>query len=686
MKELSHSESKSLIGSTDIKISTNESCYQAFLSENDQLLGVIIKNEENYRLRGLLLSKKTDSSYFSFDQHIGFSIEEDAKKWITGKMNWYLKHGINGVSTPITSDDELAFLNNFKWYGNYTGRDDLEIFGTNALLLYSLQIKYGIEDITEEAANSLVDGPDDKKIDLVYYNADLEEAVIAQGYFSTKNKKSAPSSKASDLNTAVSWLLNSDIEELPERLKSPAREIRERIREGEVRRLTLWYSHNLPESENCKEELKTAEKTVNAILTANYAQASIAVTSVEVGQSVLEDWYLGLTIPILVNDEITLTNVDGFKVTENNWECFLSTINGDHLYKLYSTHGTKLFSANVRDYLGSRKSDSNINNGIKVSATDKPENFFVYNNGITALVNNFKYIHDKKELSISGFSIVNGAQTTGALGSLSKTPSQKINIPIRYIKCDNPDIVSEIVKYNNSQNKINAPDFRSNDSVQKRLEKEFGQLNIIGYSSRRGSASDIIKRSPNIIPSIVAGQILAAFHDKPSIAYNQKSRIFEVDQLYVQFFNNQTTAQHIFFLYSLLKSIELKKQEIMNKKTGRTQTEEMLASYFRNRGSIVVFITAVANCMEEILQGQIISKFNLHYCNPTSIDDAIAIWKPIIEILSPFTSKLANGMGDGIKNESKLFSAINEFKSLVAAVKDANKSIFDNFKNNICQN
>ena len=57
---------------------------------------------------------------------------------------------------------------------------------------------------------------------------------------------------------------------------------------------------------------------------------------------------------------------------------------GDWLHALHSRHGARLFSANYRDYMGMRSSVKNINFGIKTSAQSEPDNFWTYNNGITA--------------------------------------------------------------------------------------------------------------------------------------------------------------------------------------------------------------------------------------------------------------------------------------------------------------
>lgn len=327
---------------------------------------------------------------------------------------------------------------NYNFYHNFSSRIDLKKFGSNALLLYALQIKYGIEDINEVAATSLVDGSDDKKTDIVYIENERKEAVIGQGYFASVDKDSAPSNKASDLNTSVSWLLTMRIDEIPDRIKAAALELRNKIKNNEINRITLWYSHNLPESENVRSELKSAENTLKSILNSNFPSIAVEATSLEVGLETLENWYKGLTTPILVNEEITIENTMGFDLRQGKWESFSTMIPATLLYKLYSEHGTDLFSANVRDYLGSRKSDSNINNGIKSTAENIPENFYVYNNGVTALVNGFEF--REGTLTIKGISIVNGAQTTGALGSLTERPDDSIKVPIRLIKCDDENV------------------------------------------------------------------------------------------------------------------------------------------------------------------------------------------------------------------------------------------------------
>ena len=82
-------------------------------------------------------------------------------------------------------------------------------------------------------------------------------------------------------------------------------------------------------------------------------------------------------------------------------------------------------------------------------------------------------------------SIVNGAQTTGAIGALDSAPGDSALVPIGFVSTADNELIQEIVKYNNSQNQITASDFRSTDPVQKRLKKEINEIPGADYDGGR---------------------------------------------------------------------------------------------------------------------------------------------------------------------------------------------------------
>jgi hypothetical protein len=129
------------------------------------------------------------------------------------------------------------------WESSFRARTDLLSHGDSAIGLFALQLKFSLDDIDSVAADSITGGNDDKKCDIIYLNKDAGLAVVCQCYVAKEMKAAAPSNKASDLNTAIGWLLQRAIEELPSRLQSSARDLREAINDGSVDELNIWYVH-----------------------------------------------------------------------------------------------------------------------------------------------------------------------------------------------------------------------------------------------------------------------------------------------------------------------------------------------------------------------------------------------------------------------------------------------------------
>jgi hypothetical protein len=575
------------------------------------------------------------------------------------------------------------------WSEALAARDDLEQYGDNAIGLFALALRFCVDDIHSVAAESVTDGSDDKKCDLIYLDREEGVAVVAQCYSSQKTKPSAPANKASDLNTAVAWLLQRPIKELPQRIRAAAKELREAIRTGEIKRFEVWYVHNLPESNNVRDELTTVEHTANTVIENIGSPSKVAISSFEIGNGRLEEWYRETLSPILVNEEIKFEISSGFRIAEGDWTAYVAPVQARQLHKLYKAHKTGLFSANVRDYLGSRKSDANINNGIKKTAQDEPENFWVFNNGITVLTHSFEERKEKGKtyLVVRGASIVNGAQTTGALGSLPKAPDQKVLVPARFVATSDSELVYNVIQYNNSQNKVTASDFRSTDRIQKRLREEIERIPSAKYEGgRRGGHKDVIERNKNLLPSYTVGQALAAYNLEPIVAYNQKSDIWVNDKLYSRYFNDESNGANLVFAYGLLRAVEEKKRDLVSRSktaAGLTTQEEDLLEYFRHRGSTYLLVSAVSSCLEVFVGKKVANASRISFGQKLSPKQAMQAWKEVVDIVSPFTQQLLEALNDGLKNAEKAQKAIAVFRSLVQATSGANAEAYKKFAKQI---
>ncbi len=571
------------------------------------------------------------------------------------------------------------------WKHAMSGRTDLTRYGDNAIGLFALALRFGLEDLDTVASESLTDGSDDKKVDFVYIDRDESAAIIAQCYLSTKPAKAAPSNKASDLNTAVSWLLQRPTMDLPERLQSASTELRECILDGTVTQVQVWYVHNLPESTNVHDELLTVDGTLTSALKSAYPGKAVNTQVLEVGEAKLEEWYADTQSPILVTDHFRIRIPGGFEVSGNKWKAYVTAIPATFLYKTYRKHKTRLFSANVRDYLGSRKTDANINYGIKRTAEDDPADFWVYNNGLTLLVNSYRpeKVGRQKFLGTQGLSIVNGAQTTGAIGSLSKRPDRSALVPVRVVSTTDSETIFNIIQFNNSQNKIAAADFRSRDRIQKRLRDEFTRLPDAEYlGGRRGGHADAIKRNPRLLPSYTVGQALAAIHQDPVVASNEKSNIWASDKYYAKYFSDETSAAHIVFAYSLLRAVESRKLELLAKSKRNeplTEVEQGELTFFRNRGATFLLVSAVASSLETILGRSIPNITRLSFgtgCSPVKAEKR---WHPIVASVTLFCQQLGEAFTHGLKNVELVKKSIKAFQSLVQATSAANKPVYKEF-------
>jgi len=578
------------------------------------------------------------------------------------------------------------------WHTAFQSRGDLKKYRDNALGLYALALRFGLEDIDSVAADSITDGNDDKKCDMVVIQYDAGIAVVAQCYQSRRNKSAAPANKASDLNTAVSWLLQRPIAELPERLRPHAEALRDAIADGTITQLEAWYVHNLPESKNVENELKTVEHTMTSAIEASFSNRRCKVRAHEIGNNRLDEWYQDTLSPILVSDTFQIPIEGGFEITTDAWAAFVTAVPATFLHSAYRKHKTRLFSANVRDYLGSRRSDANINFGIKDTAESDPNNFWAYNNGLTVLVHDFDHTVEKKgaTLTIKGMSIVNGAQTTGALGSLKRLPDASVRVPVRFLKTTDDAIVHNVIQYNNSQNRVTASDFRSNDRIQKRLRAEIAQIPACEYQGgRRGGHADAITRQPNLIPSYTAGQALAAFTGEPNVGYHQKTAIWESDTLYSRFFNDHTTGAHLVFAFSLLRAVEARKVDLVAKSRSNqkamTSSESRQLEFFRMRGSTLLFTAAIAGCLETVLGRRIPNPSRLSFGSSVSPESASRFWSPIISVVAPFCHQLSGAFENGLKSAPAIQNAISVFESLVESTRESNQQIFDTFKQKVVQ-
>lgn len=482
------------------------------------------------------------------------------------------------------------------------------------------------------ASSALTDGPDDKKIDFIYLDQANQKIVLAQGYYAPKpTKDSAPANKASDLNTGAAWLVSGDLAQVPETIRPAVQECRAAIEAGDV--IELLYVHNLPESVNVTRELRTAAQHLKASL----AQPNMSTIGRELGASSIEHLFLAKDSQIAVKDtEICPAKVQ-FEEVGPNWTAAMLNVPGTWLRDLFQRHGDALFSANYRGFLGITKR-RRINTSIMTTARDSPKNFWVFNNGITLLTQGLS--KDPGGTKLTGISIINGAQTTGSIGSVSTSIGSLDDVKVlcRAIICSDPDTISNIIQFNNTQNEITTWDQYSNDPEQSRITQEFEALGY-GYSRKRG-----FRPLSGQIGIEDVAQPLVSFHGRYKDAYSGKNRIFERRPLYNLAFSGKK-ARHILFVHTLGLAIDELRLKLKKKSSDSTiiDIEEQQLQLLRRLRFKQFFIALMSKVLDNLVSKRcdretVAFSPEAAQAANNSMVSLVAAWTPIVESVLALSS------------------------------------------------
>lgn len=564
-------------------------------------------------------------------------------------------------------------------------RTDLAEYGDNSIILFALELAAGVDDIHSVAATALTDCSNDKSCDLLWVDPSSGRAVMAQGYMSTRSRPAAPAGKAASLHQAVGWILGRKSDGIPSQLLSAASELWAALDADEIYSIELWYCHNLAESDNVRHEMTSTVNSAKALLSQHWPRVEIEVSGREIGERQLDEMFEASQLDIAVSDTVEFAVPGAFLESGEDWDALCTTIRGSDIHDLYNTHGSRLFALNVRDYLGLIRSDKNINNNMRESALNQPSRFFAYNNGLTILTGEWELgsrRHGQQKLRIEGIAIVNGAQTTGVLGNIDDgdaSPLGNVRVLARFVKSNDRSVLEKIIEYNNSQNRVEAADFRSNDEVQERLRREFSSVPDADYrGGRRGGARDVIERPANLISTKTAAQALACFHGSPDAAYHEIGRIWSDNDYYLRTFDPRVTARHVVFSYSLLKAIEFRKSRLGDK-SERTSKENATLEFLRLRGGGFMLASAIASNLDTICGTPFASSWGLRFKQNCSPVDATAEWEQVAGSLSAFCSMLEVALLPNFRSAPRQEQARQAFTDQLSAFMALNPMAFSDF-------
>lgn len=164
----------------------------------------------------------------------------------------------------------------------------------------------------------------------------------------------------------------------------------------------------------------------------------------------------------------------------DDYQSYLCVVPGYLLADLYGRYGARLLETNVRGFLSDR---GKVNRGLRATIQNRPHMFFAYNNGLTATATDVKTEKaggEERITAISDLQIVNGGQTTASLfwakrkhkASLERVFVQmKLSVIPTSMADEFDQVVSDISRFANSQNKVSDADLFANHPFHRAMEK-----------------------------------------------------------------------------------------------------------------------------------------------------------------------------------------------------------------------
>lgn len=189
---------------------------------------------------------------------------------------------------------------------------------------------------------------------------------------------------------------------------------------------------------------------------------------------------------------------------------YYGTISAATVGEWYKNFGNALFAKNIRFYKG----NTDVNEGMKKVLLQEPEKFYYYNNGIKLLCKSIKRKAKDSTttatglFTLEGVSLVNGAQTTGTIGSLFLDNPEQVSkaiVMIQIIDLSSVDTetATQITRLSNTQNRIENKDFAALDPEQERLRKDLA-FSHYSYLYKSGDKITNLEKQISFDEAIVA--------------------------------------------------------------------------------------------------------------------------------------------------------------------------------------
>lgn len=407
------------------------------------------------------------------------------------------------------------------------------------------------------AAQSITDGYHDMGIDAVYNDTSQKKLFLVQSKWRKDGIGGITQEEGNVFAEGVRRILNYDLSGCNAKLVAKKQSIDAAIRDMDYQ-IEIVYCHTGNQSIS-----NYASRPINELLKQVNEDDSteLLIFSEKKLQDIYDYLANGQSSDNIVLDDVLLSN---WGTAEAPFRAYYGTLPASAVGEWYYQYGNRLFAKNIRYYKGSTE----VNQGMKDVLKSAPDKFFYYNNGIKLLC---KRITKKAAYSTSrdiglfvleGVSLVNGAQTTGAIGTVfTETPealdSARVFVQMIELGDASEEQAIQITKLSNTQNRIDSKDFASLDPNQERLRMELS-LGGIQYLYKSGAKIEEPDKQISLDEAIISQACMLS--DLSMVALTKRNVGALTENIekapYKLLFNNATNSFSLYNGVQVLRALD----------------------------------------------------------------------------------------------------------------------------------
>lgn len=419
---------------------------------------------------------------------------------------------------------------------------------SHAFLLWFLKNYYRLDDI--DAADAVCDGPDDKGIDAIYVDENLETVDVFQSKLVQNSGRTLGDTQLKEFVGTLAQLNDpSRIEEIASTTSNTelanllrAENVATKVADGfTIRGVFLT---NIVGDANARSYLDRHCESLSLFDKEELKSAFVPA---------------GPTAPVGKPVSFDVFGYECIECSVGDARAVFAPLKASELIQLDGIASNALFAWNVRGSLGRTKVNKDIARSIENK--DEHKEFLLFHNGLTLLCEKMVYKDDKVE--VSGYSVVNGCQSLTSLYENRAKVTDDLRLMARIIELPHGNALADkITHHSNNQNPINARDLQSNSTIQRRLQNEFTQNydEEVFYRIKRGEADQARLN----IDNDEAGRLLLAFDLKQPWTCHQSYKV--LDELHGEIYARpEVNAHRILAVYEIAEEVIAALDQIENK-------------------------------------------------------------------------------------------------------------------------